>query len=211
MVHLHSIIKEPAFALNCPRLFAIATAYEKYAKSYVLMFTWGDSLWMHVDMRASQTAATPASQDKNSWAAAKESRAKGAGAKDDLVVGHSVTGGAQRVAYANAPAATPLGILGLAKWRTPPEATSYLRQAGSLSAVPAAAHSGAMALCDDGRSVVDVPWEEGACKPRMCRSASATGPLGYNVSLLAMVSPRCMPLLLLCLLKLDAQRRLRLY
>jgi len=101
--HLHAIVKVPEFRTNCPVLFRIASLYEKYAKSYIVMLTWRDGLWMHVDARASATSSATRDGEQSSWTAAAESHAKGTGAKDDVdIVGHSVAGGPQVVSYANA-------------------------------------------------------------------------------------------------------------
>jgi len=196
--HLHAIVKVPEFRINCPVLFRIASVYEKYAKSYIMMLTWRDGLWMHVDARASETSSTTRDGEQSSWTAAAESHAKGTGAKNGVhIVGHSVAGGPQVVSYANVEKpTTPQEILQLPKWRAPTDAPCVERAAGSLSVAPCWLHSGEGALCADGSTVQRVPWNPAEKETRLCHSAAATGAFKYNVSILAMVSAASLPHLL---------------
>jgi hypothetical protein len=198
-LHLHAIVNEPEFATNCPVLFRIASTYEKHAKSYIVMLTWVDGLWMHVDARASETSNAPRDEEpsSSSWTAAAVSRATGPGAKDGVyLVGHSIAGGPQVVSYANAKEpTTPQEILQLPKWRAPTDAPCVERAAGSLTAVRCWLHSGAASLCADGSNVQRVPWDPAQKETRLCHSATAAGPFQFNVSILATVSAAELPLL----------------
>ena len=198
-LHLHAIVNEPEFATNCPVLFRIASTYERHAKSYIVMLTWVNGLWMHVDARASETSNAPRDEEpsSSSWTAAAVSRATGPGAKDGVyLVGHSIAGGPQVVSYANAKKpTTPQEILQLPKWRAPTDAPCVERAAGSLTAVRCWLHSGAASLCADGSNVQRVPWDPAQKETRLCHSATAAGPFGCNVSILATVSAAELPLL----------------
>ena len=137
-----------AFRDNCPTLHRIATVYEEHAKSYVLMLTWQDGLWMHADLRASWTSQRPEDEDSTRWKWRTKSHADGKGPKDGtLVVGHSIAGDEQVVAYANTKnPMTSDDVLRMQKWPTPSGALSYSRLVGFLSAMPCWLHCGAAVL-----------------------------------------------------------------
>ena len=198
MVHLHSMVDVPAFRANCPHLARLASVYEKHTKSYVLMLTWADGLWMHADLRASECSSKPPDYDESQWKWAAESRAKGSGPKDNMaIVGHTIAGGTQTIAYANgARRETPQQMLGRGKWSAPDGSAKCTRGPGQMTLVPCWVHSGAASLTRtaDGTLYAErVTWDPVTPETRAYHSATASGPSGFNVSFLAMVEVVALP------------------
>ena len=198
MVHLHSMVDVAAFRANCPHLARLASVYEKHTKSYVLMLTWADGLWMHADLRASECSSKPPDYDESQWKWAAESRAKGSGPKDNMaIVGHTIAGGTQTIAYANgARRETPQQMLGRGKWSAPDGSAKCTRGPGQMTLVPCWVHSGAASLTRtaDGTLYAErVTWDPVTPETRAYHSATASGPSGFNVSFLAMVEVVALP------------------
>jgi len=190
IVHFGEAVKNPLFQLECPTLCALYKAYQAASKSFCIMITWRDALWLHCDMRA---LVEGISYDKGSIADYIKAKLAGSGPDESIVlVGHQIDGVTELTYGVVEECSNKEKTFRRPKKdpsKVPDEMKeSIVRVAGEVTESPVWLHAAcATATPGPGGLEVSKIAFDNVGLPRLMHAASGKGAGGYAISILASV------------------------